>query len=154
MLVIPIGPVIAAIASWFQNLRSKPLRDSRIPDLKSPAPNFGFDKIARLPSPENEALDRAQEAIAEGDFERAKQILISAWLPLPEGSEFAYIRLKEGFVKVYEAKKEKSRAEAVAATPIILMDRDVRWLAEHPEQELGSVYSGSAEAQNNHDIGS
>lgn len=151
-LILPIGPFFAALARWFNSARESLRRDSRLPDLASPPISFGYSDIHKLPSAEKDAIDLAQSRIDENDFEGAKHTLINAWLLLPQtgNNELAYLRLREGFVKLYQAKGETVRAEKIADLPTLLLDREVQWIVTHPDEQIG----GSAFTRDESEINS
>lgn len=143
LIIIPIGPLISALGSWFHQLREKLTRDSRNPYIKTDIKTFGFADMHTLPTPENDAVARSAAKIAEKDYETAKHVLINAWLLIPQegNNDGAFICLKEGFVNLYLAKGEQARAEHIAALPILLLDREIQWIITHPDQQIcGSKY--------------
>ncbi len=123
-----------------RSMKQKLFRDSRNPYIKPDLKTFGFSDIEKLASPENDAIKLAELRIAEGDFEGAKHQLVLAWLLIPAGpaNEPAFLRLRDGFVKLYTAKGEEERALRIQAMPTMLLAREVEWIAKHPEQQLAS----------------
>lgn len=151
LLIIPIGPLISALGSWLQEMRQKLTRDSRNPYIKSDVKTIGFGDANRLPSPENDAVAIASARIDEKEYETAKHILINAWLLTPPGiaGENAKLRLKEGFVRLYQAKDDPPRAEKIAGLPILLLDSEIQWIVTHPDEQIGGTITDTGtEPQN------
>lgn len=92
----------------------------------------------KLPLPENDALALSEKKLVENDFEAAKHLLINAWLLTPTGiaSEPAFLRLKEGFIKLYIAKGDKERADRIARMPTMILDKEVQWIVTHPDAQI------------------
>ncbi|MBX9689710.1 MAG: hypothetical protein K2X27_23580 [Candidatus Obscuribacterales bacterium] len=139
-LIIPIGPIISMLSNWLQSAREKLRRDSRLPHLKNEVKVFGFKDALRLPGPANDAVALAELEIARHDFERAKHLLINCWLLCEnaKSDQLEFLRLREGFVRLYSQKGEDWRAKKIAEMPISLLDREIQWLVQHPDEQVGA----------------
>lgn len=136
-----LGSLITLLRKWFNPDREKFTRDSRSPFLKSDVTTFGFTDLDKLPSSVTDALSLSEAKIANKDFATAKQVLINTWLATPSGiaSEPAFIRLREGFQKLYIAKGDTARADQIAIMSTLILDQEVQWIVTHPGEEIAGA---------------
>jgi hypothetical protein len=135
--VIPIGPLFSFLDRWFRAARERLTRDSRNPYIRTDEKTFGFSDAASLPSIENDAVALAEKHIAAQEFELAKKVLVKAWQLIPSQDQAAFMRLREGFVKLYAARGETDKAQSIASMPIIILDREVQNIVTHPHEQIG-----------------
>ncbi len=138
-LVLPLGPLVAFLNGILESARKRIGKVHKSPFETPDSKHFGFEEAKNLPLPENEAYQAALKQIAAADFEGAKQTLVDAWQQLPsdESSEMAYLRLREGFVKLYAAKGEAGRAAHISTLPSMILGREVQWIVTHPDAQIG-----------------
>ena len=84
-LIVPIGPIISLLKTWFGSARHKLLKAKAELTYPEEEPKlFEFKDAERLPFPENEAIASARIKITEGEFEQAiavKGFPIDRYLP-------------------------------------------------------------------------
>lgn len=139
--MIPIGTVLSSLSKWVRRMRDRLHRDSRNPYIKTDTKTFGFEDMQRLPLTENDAVAISKIKIAEHDYNAARHVLVNAWLTMKVGpeNELALLRLKQGFVELYQAKGEADRAAYIDSLPVMLLDGQMQWLADHPDEDLGGA---------------
>lgn len=143
--MIPIGAILSNLSEWVRRMREKRHRDSRNPYIKSDAKTFGFLDFENLPLAENDAVGLAKAKMAENDFSAAKHILVNAWLTTKNSpqNELAFLRLKEGFVDLYQTQGQTERAAYIAGMPVMLIEKEMQWIVEHPDADLGAAVNPS-----------
>ncbi|MBX9567680.1 MAG: hypothetical protein K2X77_02245 [Candidatus Obscuribacterales bacterium] len=144
-LIVPIGPIISLLKSWFGSSRAKLKKATEI-DLPYPLQEpqlFSLKDEEKLPFPENEAIANARNKVTEGEFEAAKMLLVKAWIDCSgrESNEIAQTHLRKAIAELYTAQKDERRAQDIANMPLLTLDSEVRWLLTHPHAQIGSKLS-------------
>lgn len=149
-LIIPIGPIISLLKTWFGSARRKLLKAKT--ELTSPPEEpklFKFKDAERLPFPENEAIARARDKITQREFEEAKKILTTAWIDCAkrDSAEIPQSQIRAAIVELYKAKGDEERALKLAEMPLLILDSEINWSIAHPDEPIGRNFIESELAQ-------
>lgn len=148
-LIVPIGPIISLLKTWFGSARHKLLKAKN--ELTYPAEEpqlFKFKDAERLPFPENEAIAHARVKITEGEFEQAKEILTTAWIQCStrESAEIPRSSIRAAIAELYEAQGDAERAIALAQMPLLILDSEINWSIAHPNDPIGRNFAEGSRA--------
>ena len=140
-LIVPIGPIISLLKSWFASSRNK-LKNATKVDLPYPIEEpklFGLKDTEKLPLPENEAIAEARNRIGEGQFAEAKAILTQSWLlnSDPKTGEIPRLKLREAFAEFYRIQGDETRAQLISEMALIILDVEIKWANDHPDYLIG-----------------
>lgn len=143
-LIVPIGPIISLLKTWFGSARHKLLLAKRELTYPPEEPKlFEFKDAEHLPFPENEAIADARIKVSEGDFEQAKVILTRAWIQCSsrQSPEIPQLLIRTAIAELYNAQGDKERAKKLAEMPLLILDSEIKWSIEHPNEPIGENFA-------------
>lgn len=139
-LIVPIGPIISLLKTWFGSARHKLLKAKAELTYPEEEPKlFKFKDAERLPFPENEAIASARIKISEGEFNQAREVLTSAWIQCSarESAEIPRLSIRAAIAELYEAQGDAERAAKLAQMPLLILDSEIKWSLTHPHEPIG-----------------